>query len=250
MADVELKQEAIQKVQGFQNQFCKEANELISVGIPQKIADLDKFLSSPELNVSDLTTLRAELDIPIPDPEKEKEKEKKKKEKDEKEKDEKKKDDDEEEKGPPCGPVACNEKIRSLQKTIKHEIQALKENLNMVTLWLQLQIPQIEDGNNFGVAVQEKVFELMTSLRTKLDASQTQISKYLSDRGDAVAKAAKSPHVGDYRALVQQLDESQYSELRITSLEIRNSYATIYDVVTKNYNKIKRPRGDTKRLIY
>ncbi|XP_077325618.1 proteasome activator complex subunit 1 [Lithobates pipiens] len=249
MADVEVKQEAIQKVQGFQNQFCKEANELISVGIPQKIADLDKFLSSPELNVSDLTTLRAELDIPIPDPEKEKEKEKQKKEKDEKEKDEKKKD-DEEEKGPPCGPVACNEKITSLQKTIKQEIQALKENLNMVTLWLQLQIPQIEDGNNFGVAVQEKVFELMTSLRTKLDASLTQISKYLSDRGDAVAKAAKSPHVGDYRALVQQLDESQYSELRITSLEIRNSYATVYDVITKNYNKIKRPRGDTKRLIY
>ncbi|KAM5192163.1 proteasome activator complex subunit 1 [Mantella aurantiaca] len=244
MADVQVKQEAIQKVQGFQNQFCKEANELISVGIPQKIADLDKLLSSPELNVSDLTSLRAELDIPIPDPEKEKEKEKQKKEKDEKKKD------DDEEKGPPCGPIACNDKITSLQRAIKHEIKELKENLNMVTLWLQLQIPQIEDGNNFGVAVQEKVFELMTSLRTKLDATQTLISKYLSDRGDAVAKAAKSPHVGDYRALVQQLDESQYSELRIAALEIRNSYATLYDVINKNYNKIKRPRGDTKRLIY
>ncbi|XP_072271176.1 proteasome activator complex subunit 1 [Pyxicephalus adspersus] len=120
----------------------------------------------------------------------------------------------------------------------------------MVTLWLQLQIPQIEDGNNFGVAVQEKVFELMTNLRTKLDASQTQISKYLSDRGDAVAKAAKSPHVGDYRVLVQQLDESQYCELRITALEIRNSYATLFDAINKNYNKIKKPRGDTKRLVY
>lgn len=35
------------------------------------------FYQSPELNVSDLKTLKAELDIPIPDPEKEKEKEKK-----------------------------------------------------------------------------------------------------------------------------------------------------------------------------
>ncbi|XP_069817758.1 proteasome activator complex subunit 1-like [Dendropsophus ebraccatus] len=120
----------------------------------------------------------------------------------------------------------------------------------MVTLWLQLHIPQIEDGNNFGVAVQEKVFELMTNVRTKIDASHTQISKYLSDRGDAVAKASKSPHVGDYRALVQQLDESQYCELRIAAMDIRNFYAMLYDIIVKNYSKIKKPRGDAKRLIY
>ncbi|XP_040272847.1 proteasome activator complex subunit 1 [Bufo bufo] len=244
MANIKVSPAAIEKVNGFQNQLSKEADELISVGFPKKIDELDKLLSSPELNVSDLKTLKAELDIPIPDPEKEKAKEKEKKEKDDKKKD------DEEEKGPPCGPISCNEKITSLQRKIKTEIQQLKENLNMVTLWLQLQIPQIEDGNNFGVAVQEKVFELMTSVRTKIDASHTQISKYLSDRGDAVAKAAKSPHVGDYRALVQQLDESQYSELRITALEIRNFYATLCDIIIKNYSKIKRPRGDTKRLVY
>ncbi|KAM3940307.1 proteasome activator complex subunit 1 isoform 2-T2 [Leptodactylus fuscus] len=244
MANVEVSRAAIEKVNSFQSQLSKEADELISVGFPKKIDELDKLLSSPELNVSDLKTLKAELDIPIPDPEKEKEKEKLKKEKDEKKKD------DDEDKGPPCGPISCNEKITTLQKKIKTEIQQLKENLNTVTLWLQLQIPQIEDGNNFGVAVQEKVFELMTSVRTKIDASHTQISKYLSDRGDAVAKASKSPHVGDYRALVQQLDESQYSELRITALEIRNFYATLCDIIIKNYSKIKRPRGDTKRLVY
>lgn len=242
MATMDIPQAAKDKVDIFRNQFCLESDKLVSAGFPKKISELNQFLSSPELNVSDLKTLHAELDIPIPDPEKEKEKEKK-------EKDEKKKD-DEEEKGPPCGPIACNEKITSLQKKIRSEIKEAKENLNTVSLWLQLQIPQIEDGNNFGVAVQEKVFELMTSLRTKLDASQTQIAKYLSDRGDAVAKAAKNPHVGDYRALVHQLDESQYAELRFTALEIRNVYATLCDQITKNYTKIKRPRGDAKQLIY
>ncbi|KAI2570615.1 PSME1 isoform 9, partial [Pan troglodytes] len=109
-------------------------------------------------------------------------------------KDEKKKGEDED-KGPPCGPVNCNEKIVVLLQRLKPEIKDVIEQLNLVTTWLQLQIPRIEDGNNFGVAVQEKVFELMTSLHTKLEGFHTQISKYFSERGDAVTKAAKQPHV-------------------------------------------------------
>lgn len=89
----------------------------------------------------------------------------------------------------------CNEKIVVLLQRLKPEIKDVTEQLNLVTTWLQLQIPRIEDGNNFGVAVQEKVFELMTNLHTKLEGFHTQISKYFSERGDAVAKAAKQPHV-------------------------------------------------------
>ncbi|OBS76487.1 hypothetical protein A6R68_17068, partial [Neotoma lepida] len=67
--------------------------------------------------------------------------------KEKEEKDEKKKGEDEEN-GPPCGPVNCSEKIDA-------EIKDVIEQLNLVTTWLQLQIPRIEDGNTFGVAVQE-----------------------------------------------------------------------------------------------
>uniref|UniRef100_A0A8C4SI99 Proteasome activator subunit 1 n=1 Tax=Erpetoichthys calabaricus TaxID=27687 RepID=A0A8C4SI99_ERPCA len=191
-----------------------------------------------------LSSLKAELDIPIPDPAKEELKKKKKEEED------KKKDKDDEDKGPPCGPVPCNKHIEALLKRLKPEIQTAKEKLNVVSMWVQLQIPKIEDGNNFGVAVQEKVFELMTNTRTKLEGFQTQISKYFSDRGDAVAKAAKQPHVGDYRQLVHELDQIQYTEVRLMVLEIRNIYAILYDIVSKNFDKIKKPRGDSKALIY
>lgn len=64
----------------------------------------------------------------------------------------------------------------------------------------------------------------MTSLHTKLEGFQTQISKYFSERGDAVAKAAKQPHVGDYRQLVHELDEAEYQEIRLMVMEIRNAY--------------------------
>ncbi|XP_014353054.1 proteasome activator complex subunit 1 [Latimeria chalumnae] len=244
METLEVTPEVKQKVDTFRKELCNQAEELIANYFPKKTSELDRFLKDGDLNISDLSTIKAELDIPIPDPTKEEKKEKKE------DKDDKKSDDEDKDKGPPCGPVSSNEKIVALLNRVKPEIQEVKEKLNMVSIWLQLQIPKVEDGNNFGVAVQEKVFELMTNTRTKIEGFQTQISKYFSERGDAVAKAAKQPHVGDYRQLVHELDEAEYAEIRVMVMEIRNTYAILHDIVFKNYEKIKKPKGESRAPIY
>ncbi|XP_052589139.1 proteasome activator complex subunit 1 isoform X1 [Peromyscus californicus insignis] len=265
MATLRVHPEAQAKVDVFREDLCSkertfgydpillfhhltQTENLLGSYFPKKISELDAFLKEPALNEANLSNLKAPLDIPVPDPVKEKEKEERKKQQEKEEKDEKKKED--EDKGPPCGPVNCNEKIVDLLRRLKPEIKDVIEQLNLVTTWLQLQIPRIEDGNNFGVAVQEKVFELMTSLHTKLEGFHTQISKYFSERGDAVAKAAKQPHVGDYRQLVHELDEAEYQDIRLMVMEIRNAYAVLYDIILKNFEKLKKPRGETKGMIY
>ncbi|KAB5586696.1 hypothetical protein PHYPO_G00004570 [Pangasianodon hypophthalmus] len=248
MTSIDMSPASKKEVDGFTKKLTREAEQLVSTFFPQMIAEMDNLLQA-SLVLDDLSALRAPLDIPIPDPAKEELKRKKKEEKKAKE-GKKSEDKEEEEAGPPCGPIASNEKVDNLIKEIKPHIQTLKEKLNTVSMWVQLQIPRIEDGNNFGVAVQEKVFELLTNTRTKIEGFQTQITKYYSERGDAVAKASKQPHVGDYRQLVHELDQHQYCELRIVVLEIRNTYAVLFDVISKNYDKIKKPRGDCKALIY
>ncbi|XP_044276881.1 proteasome activator complex subunit 1 [Varanus komodoensis] len=252
MAALEVPPKCEAQVDSFKKELCAQAEELVACRFPEKIAELTDFLKAPELNVSDLISLRVELDIPVPDPKKDEErrKQREKEEKDtKKEKDDKKKSEDED-KAPPCGPVCHNEKITALLNRVKPEIQGTKEKLNLISLWLQLLVPRIEDGNNFGVAVQEKVYELLTSARTKLEAFQTHISKYYSERGDAVAKAAKSPHVGDYRNLVHEIDEAEYAEIRFMVNELRNIYAVVFDIVLKNFEKIKKPRDENKGMIY
>ncbi|KAG1953872.1 proteasome activator complex subunit 1 [Pimephales promelas] len=252
MTSLDMSPASKKQLDGFSQKITKEAEQLISNVFPEKIAEMDKILQG-SCSLKDLSVVRAPLDIPIPDPVKEELKKKKKKEEKEA-KDGKKGGEkgEEEDEGPPCGPIACNETVEKLFKLIKPEIQILKECLNTVSMWIQLQVPRIEDGNNFGVSVQEKVFELLTNTRTKIEGFQTQISKYYSERGDAVAKASKQPHVGDFRQLVHELDQHQYCELRIVALEIRNTYAMLYDVIIKNFDKIKKPRGDlsSKALIY
>ncbi|XP_041823874.1 proteasome activator complex subunit 1 [Melanotaenia boesemani] len=250
MASLDIRLESKKQVDDFCQKLSKEAEELVSKFFPQKIEQLQMLLKT-SFSCDDLASLKAPLDIPIPDPAKEEAKRKKKEEKEAKEgKKDKDSDKEEEDSGPPCGPICSNERVESLLREVKPEIQTLKEKLNTVSMWVQLQIPKIEDGNNFGVAVQEKVFELLTNTRTKIEAFQTQLSKYYSERGDAVAKASKQPHVGDYRQLVHELDLHQYCELRLVVLDIRNTYAVLFDIINKNYDKIKKPRGDGKALIY
>lgn len=250
MASLGIQLESKKQVDDFCQKLSKEAEQLLSKFFPEKIEQLQMLLKT-SFSCDDLASLKAPLDIPIPDPAKEEAKRKKKEEKEAKEgKKDKDSDKEEDDSGPPCGPICSNERVESLLNEVKPEIQTLKEKLNTVSMWVQLQIPRIEDGNNFGVAVQEKVFELLTNTRTKIEAFQTQISKYYSERGDAVAKASKTPHVGDYRQLVHELDQYQYRELRLVVLDIRNTYAVLFDIINKNYDKIKKPRGDGKALIY
>ncbi|XP_051970423.1 proteasome activator complex subunit 1-like [Xyrauchen texanus] len=250
MTSLEMSPASKKQVDGFALKMTKEAEQMVSSLFPEKMAEMDKLLQG-SFSLKDLSVIKAPLEIPIPDPAKEELKRKKKEEKEAKEgkKDGAKEEEDE---GPPCGPIPCNESVKKLIKQIKPEIHTVQECLNTVLMWIQLQVPKIEDGNNFGVAVQEKVFELLTNTRTKIEGFQTQISKYYSERGDAVAKASKQPHVGDFRQLVHELDKNQYCETRIAVLEIRNTYAVLYDVITKNLDKIKKPRGDlsSKALIY
>ncbi|KAM4543642.1 proteasome activator complex subunit 1 [Fundulus diaphanus] len=253
MSSPGIQLESKKQVDDFCQKLSKEAEQLLSKFFPEKIEQLQMLLKT-SFSCDDLASLKAPLDIPMPDPAKEEAKRKKKEEKEAKEGKEGKKDKDsdkeEEDSGPPCGPICSNERVESLLNEVKPEIHTLKEKLNTVSMWVQLQIPRIEDGNNFGVAVQEKVFELLTNTRTKIEAFQTQISKYYSERGDAVAKASKQTHVGDYRQLVHELDLYQYNELRLVVLDIRNTYAVLFDIINKNYDKIKKPRGDGKALIY
>ncbi|KAJ3611887.1 hypothetical protein NHX12_021900 [Muraenolepis orangiensis] len=250
MASLEIQPESQKQVDDFCQKLTKEAEVLLSKHFPQAITEMDVLLKTT-LSRPDL--VKAPLDIPIPDLVKEEAKRKKQEEK-EAAKGKKDKDSDEEDKageeGPPCGPICCNEHVEQALKEVKPQINALKEKLNMVSLWMQLQIPKVEDGDNFGVSVQEKVFELVTNTRTKIEAFQTQISKYYNERGDAVAKAAKESHVGDYRQLVHELDQYQYRELGLVVLEIRNTYAVLFDILNKNYDKIMKPRGISRALIY
>jgi proteasome activator subunit 3 (PA28 gamma) len=60
----------------------------------------------------------------------------------------------------------------------------------------------------------------------------------------------KYPHVDDYRQVIRELDEKEYFSLRLVLLEVRNHYALLHDIITKNLDKIRKPRSQHVDNLY
>ncbi|XP_053114826.1 proteasome activator complex subunit 2 [Hemicordylus capensis] len=232
---IRVSQETREKMGLFKESLYKEGEEFLSKFLPAKILQLDQFLRDDSMNVKDLAALRTPLDIPIPDPPP---------------KDDEMETEKETKEPPKCGYLKGNEAIISLLDQVKPEVREFKEKCILVTTWIQYMIPKIEDGNDFGVAVQEKVLERITALKTKAEAFQTTIAKYFLERGDAVAKASKDTHVMDYRCLVHERDEAVYREIQTMVLDIRGFYAELYHILSRNLEKLTNPKGEEKPSMY
>lgn len=103
----------------------------------------------------------------------------------------------------PSGTVHCNTPICELIKIVKPVIRALVEDSNLLKMWISFMIPKIEDGNNFGVSIQEDTLAEIQSVESEAAAFFDQISRYFISRAKIVSKVAKYPHIEDYRRAVQ-----------------------------------------------
>jgi len=251
--DKELKK----KVETFRDAISKEAEDLVVNFFPKKCLELDEFLKSENFQLDKMQDIQAPLNLACPDPvivaaENGPESKKRKI--------------NEQGDGAaasntvnstgskiflfPNGPVPCNEKLLGFIKYLKPEVRTIVEKCNTVRMWVTLLIPKIEDGNNFGVQIQEETLGELRSVESESASFLDQISKYFLTRGQIIAKAAKYPHVGDYRQFVIELDEKQLLSLRLIAAELRNHYSVLHDMILKNIEKIKKPRNSNIDGMY
>ncbi len=65
----------------------------------------------------------------------------------------------------------------ALVDSIKSELLQWIEALSTLKMWIQLRVPRVEDGNNFGVAVQEEAIQLVSSQEDQAFGVLESISK-------------------------------------------------------------------------
>ncbi|VDM07590.1 unnamed protein product [Wuchereria bancrofti] len=169
------------------------------------------------------------------------------------------------------GTVKCNEKLAGLTDITRPLLRDSVEAVNKVKMWILFLIPRIEDGNNFGVSIQEETLSEVLLLRISIFEIQAyfffcfvivrtveaeaasfldQMSRYFVSRARLVTKVAKYPHVEDYRRAILDMDEKQFINIRLVLTEMRNHFATLHDMITKNFEKIKMPRNNNAEHMY
>ncbi|KAA3678454.1 proteasome activator subunit 3 (PA28 gamma) [Paragonimus westermani] len=212
--------------------FTREAEERLQDGIPSKIREIDDLLREPlfDLNMGlrrvricaeDIATKlegairEADSDQPRPLP----------------------------------LPFLTNEIMEEAYTAVRPFVLQLIEDTQILRMWIQLSIPRIEDGNNFGVSVQEEV--IMETAKAELDASAMLdfFGDYLMYRAKVASKVCKWPTITDYRRALTDADEGAFIRLRMNARDIRNHYSRLYDIYHKNALKLRSPRNETNGQI-
>lgn len=235
-------------LESYKAKCKKEAQDLVNNVFPQKVVHLNELLDSEQFSLARLTDISSKINIPVPEPvllNHEAEPPRKRR----------KSESNNEVQGTPVyslpgGLVPSNGHIKELCAIIKPLIRELIDQANLIKMWITYLIPRIEDGNNFGVSIQEDTMAEARTVESEAATYLDQISRYYMTRGKILSKVAKYPHVEDYRQTVLELDEKEFISLRLVLCELRNQYASLHDIITKNMEKITRPRSSNTDNMY
>ncbi|KAL0231944.1 hypothetical protein PCE1_002941 [Barthelona sp. PCE] len=143
--------------------------------------------------------------------------------------------------------VPMNRKLQGLLRDLKAELFSYIDSLGKVKHWIQMRVPKIEDGNNFGAAVQSEIIQELGNAEEAALETLEQITKYFLTRGKLISKSYKYPKLEDYINAIFELDEKQRMNVTMCFLDIRNNYLLIYDLLVKNIKLVKQPKGRTRQ---
>ncbi|EDW86470.1 uncharacterized protein Dwil_GK18337 [Drosophila willistoni] len=252
--------DTIVKVQEYKETLITKAETLITKRFPEKIVQLNELLATPMFNERNFIEVHQDLNIPVLAPVLVNKKCP--------EEDEAAEGNDNNDHPPtkrarkdvivtgtpvlalPTGSVPCNKPLCEMITVVKPIIRKLVEDSNLLKMWISFMIPKIEDGNNFGVSIQEDTLAEIQTVESEAAAFFDQISRYFLSRAKVVSKVAKYPHIDDYRRAVVELDEKEYLSLWLVVCEVRNRYSSLHDIVIKNLEKLKKPRSSNTESLY
>ncbi len=177
--------------------------------------------------------------------------------------------------------LSSNDKVSSCVTLALDALSSMSQDAQTLENFLQLHIPKMEDGNNFGVTVQLSSLKQLTDVQEAVTKHADSLSGYASARADALEKlklpsASKSvskstsvsttdgkkeekvtesveektnenENVGPIYearcAAVVACDSLYYSKAQRAVQNVMTLYIASLDFMNKNMDKIEKPKG-------
>lgn len=133
--------------------------------------------------------------------------------------------------------------IKKIISKVKDEVIDLVGDLSLMITWVRLMRPKLEDGGNFGVAVQQDILSNLISGRGSAVAVYQSVCQYYYVRGRMLRRLKRAPHCADYLASLHSCDAKQFSESVQILSDLRSIYLMLSDKINKNYDNLSKPKG-------
>jgi len=130
------------------------------------------------------------------------------------------------------------------QNQLKKYYLEIIETFSVIRIWISLNIPKIEDGNNFGVDIQENCVNHLNKIEEMYSNQLETSESYFLNRGNAVKKALKHKDIDAYKYAIIQYDEKETMRQRFSYFDLANNYAEAYSLIIKNFQKLQTPKSD------
>ncbi|KAJ7293102.1 proteasome activator pa28 REG alpha/beta subunit [Mycena rebaudengoi] len=139
--------------------------------------------------------------------------------------------------------MLANKHMDGLHANLKLEC----EQLDQVKLWISLTMPR---GDNFGVQIQEEVLAELTRAQDSAYNLRDSGRNDHTNRAKICSKLIKYPNIEDYALALKAHDDNQFYFARQHLIDLRNIYAVLTDLIHKNIEKIRAPRGNNSVGLY
>ncbi|KAN0000261.1 hypothetical protein ACTFIZ_000702 [Dictyostelium cf. discoideum] len=146
--------------------------------------------------------------------------------------------------------IKTNRVIMETHQKFKKAYIELIEIFSVIRGWISLNIPRIEDGNNFGVDVQEDIITQITKLEEVYTSLLDGSENYFASRASLIKKILKHKDIEAYRYSLAQVDEKEFTRFSFSYFDLANNYATTYSLIVKNFAKLETPRPTNASNIY
>jgi len=146
--------------------------------------------------------------------------------------------------------IVANSRLSEILDLVRRECEEFVSTCDKVKLWINITMPKMEDGDNFGVQVQEEVLSELHRAHEAAYNMRDSIRLHYISRGKLASKLCKYPHVEDYAIALKEHDMKQFYIARQDIYELRNLHAVLTDLLHKNIAKIRAPKGNNGGLMY
>jgi len=146
--------------------------------------------------------------------------------------------------------IGINTKVYDLAKLLKPVILSLYDNCVLLRNWIVLLVPKVEDGNNFGVEVQETCLAQLKQTEIEMLMLIEEQAAYHLERAAIISKISTNSEIMDYKQYIYDADQRHCRKLQDAALTLRSNYNKLYRTITQNYDKITAPRGFNQNHLH